>query len=175
MEGTRELPLASSPWWRGLRQRIAGVTTDDGETAATLLRCADELERRHGAEPLVFGRWHGDWVPWNLAWEHRRPYAWDWEHSGADAPLGFDLLHWHFQVAFVGRGREAAEAAARCAELAAPELARLGVGPAAARALPRLYLLELYLRGYGMHAAGAGWNPRFHPSMLRVLAGVTAP
>jgi hypothetical protein len=175
MEGTRQLPLATSPWWRGVRQRIADSAADDGEIAATLLRCADEIERAHGAEPLTFGRWHGDWVPWNLAWERGRPHAWDWEHSGADAPLGFDLLHWRFQVAFVGQGRDAAEAAARCAELAAPDLARLGLGPAAIRALPRLYLLELYLRGYGMQAAGAGWNPRFHPRMLQVLAGSGAP
>jgi hypothetical protein len=171
MEGTRELPLATSPWWLGVRKLIDATANGDPGLAATLRGCADELERAHGAEPLVFGRWHGDWVPWNLAWEHGRLHAWDWEHSGPDAPLGFDLLHWHFQVAFVQRGRDAAEAAARCAELAAPELARLGLGPAAARALPRLYLLELYLRNDGMAAAGAGWNPRFHPRMLQVLAG----
>jgi hypothetical protein len=171
MEGTRVLPLRPSLWWLAVRRRIAETAAADGEIATTLRRCADEIERRHGAEPLVFGRWHGDWVPWNLAWEHGRLHAWDWEHSGPDAPLGFDLLHWQFQVAFVGQRRDAAEAAARCAELAAPDLVRLGLGPAAVRALPRLYLLEMYLRGYGMQAAGAGWNPRFHPRMLQVLAG----
>ncbi len=171
MDGTRALPLASSPWWHRVRAQVAAAAADEGgEIAATLRDAADRTERHHGDRRLVFGRWHGDWVPWNLAWERGRLFAWDWEHSSADAPLGFDLLHWQFQVAFVRQGRGAAEAAARCAALAAPYLARLGVGPDAA-ALPSLYLLELYLRGYRMKSAGAGWNPRFHPSILQVLGG----
>jgi hypothetical protein len=175
MDGTRALPLASSPWWQQVRAQVAvAAAAEGGEIAATLKGAADRIERRHGGQQLVFGRWHGDWVPWNLAWERGRLFAWDWEHSGADAPLGFDPLHWQFQVAFVQQGRGAAEAAARCAALAAPYLAQLGAGPGAAGALPRLYLLELYLRGYRMKAAGAGWNPRFHPSMLKVLGAACA-
>jgi hypothetical protein len=175
--GTRSLPLAASPYWSSVRERVAeaGEAGPSGpgeaaEIAAVLRGAADRIEERHGGTTLTFGRWHGDWVPWNLAWEGNRLFAFDWEHSGDDVPLGFDLLHWRFQVAFVQQRRGAAEAASRCASQAAPDLARLGVEPAAAGALPSLYLLEAYLRAQRMQAAGAGWNPRFHPAMLQVLA-----
>jgi len=174
VNGTRALPLAASPYWSGVRRRVrAAAAAEGGELAATLGHCLGALERRCGGTRLVFGRWHGDWVPWNLAWEGGRLHAWDWEHSGDDAPLGFDLLHWQFQVAFVAQRRDAADAAARCAGLALPQLLGLGVQQPAAGDLPLLYLLEAYLRGYRMKAAGAGWNPRFHPRMLEVLADRT--
>ena len=172
--GTRTLPLAASPYWSTVRRRIAGTAqvADDREVTEVLKAAADRIETRHGGAAVTFGRWHGDWVPWNLAWDRGRLFAWDWEHSGADAPLGFDLLHWHFQVAFIQRRRDAGEAAARCGRLAAPELATLGIPPSVAEALPPLYLLETYLRAWHMRSAGAGWNPRFHPAMLRVLAAL---
>jgi len=169
--GTRVLPLAASPYWSEVRRRVrTAAGAEGGALAATLERYLGFLERRCGAARLAFGRWHGDWVPWNLAWQAGRLHAWDWEHSGDDAPLGFDLLHWQFQVAFVTQRRTAAEAAARCAALALPRLVELGVPQPAAGDLPSLYLLEMYLRGHRMKAAGGGWNPRFHPSMLQVLA-----
>jgi hypothetical protein len=170
--GTRTLQLAASPYWSTVRRRIAETAqvAEGREVAEVLIAAADRIEERYGGAAVTFGRWHGDWVPWNLAWDGSRLFAWDWEHSGADAPLGFDLLHWHFQVAFIQRRREVGEAAARCGRLAGPDLARLGIPPAAAEALPPLYLLETYLRAWHMRAAGAGWNPRFHPAMLRVLA-----
>lgn len=174
MDGTHGIQLAASPWWRRVRELIAAAGAEGGELAATLERAAGWIERHAGSKRVTFGRWHGDWVPWNLAWDHGRLYAWDWEHSAADAPLGFDLLHWQFQVAFIEQERSAAEAAARCAQLGAPYLARLGVDPDVAGQLPLLYLLEMYLRGYRMKAAGAGWNPRFHPHMLAVLGVLAA-
>src|SRR6266542_4187423 len=137
--------------------RGLAATARAGEIAATLEGCLARIEERCGDMRFEFGRWHGDWVPWNLAWDGERLFAWDWEHSGGDAPLGFDLLHWQFQVAFVQQRRNAAEAASRCAALATPYLERLGIEPAAAGALPWMYLLELYLRAQRMQAAGAGW------------------
>jgi hypothetical protein len=181
--GTRALPLAASPYWSSVRDRVAeaeaagdaeGAPAERAEITAVLTAAADRIQGRHGGTLMTFGRWHGDWVPWNLAWDGDRLFAWDWEHAGDDAPLGFDLLHWHFQVAFIRRRRPVAEAAARCGALAAPDLARLGITPAAAEALPPLYLLEAYLRAHHMRAVGAGWNPRFHPAMLRVLGAVRA-
>ncbi len=185
--GRRALPLGASPYWSSVRERVARVasgaasaagaasaTARAGEIAATLEGCLARIEERCGDMRFEFGRWHGDWVPWNLAWDGERLFAWDWEHSGGDAPLGFDLLHWQFQVAFVQQRRNAAEAASRCAALATPYLERLGIEPAAAGALPWMYLLELYLRAQRMQAAGAGWNARFHPAMLQVLRAARA-
>ncbi len=171
VDGGQTLRLAASPWWAGVRRRVAATR---GGIATTLERCLGRIEERSGDLPMAFGRWHGDWVPWNLAWRDGRLHALDWEHSGAQAPLGFDLLHWHFQVAFIGQRHNAAEAAARSTDLARPCLLELGIEPDAAAVLPWLYLLELYLRAHHMQAAGAGWNPRFHPEMLRVLGAAHA-
>src|SRR6266511_2233131 len=172
----------TSTWWPparcppgcGAASAAASAAGGAGEIAATLEGCLARIEERCGDMRFEFGRWHGDWVPWNLAWDGERLFAWDWEHSGGDAPLGFDLLHWQFQVAFVQQRRNAAEAASRCAALATPYLERLGIEPAAAGALPWMYLLELYLRAQRMQAASAGWNARFHPAMLQVLRAARA-
>src|SRR6266511_147725 len=180
--GRRALPLGASPYWSSVRERVAearaagaaSATAQAGEIAATLGDCLARIEEQHRDTRFQFGRWHGDWVPWNLAWDRERLFAWDWEHSGGDAPLGFDLLHWQFQVAFGQQRRSAAEAASRCAALATPYLERLGIEPADAGALPWMYLLELYLRAQRMQAAGAGWNARFHPAMLQVLRAARA-
>jgi len=55
-----------------------------------------------------------------------------------------------------------------------PELVRLGVAEAAARDTAAIYPLELVLRAARMNAMGAGWNPRFYPGILDVLAARTA-
>ena len=67
----------------------------------------DDLESDCGAVELQFGRWHGDWVAWNMAEAPDGLYVWDWEYSRPDRPFGFDLLHFFFQDAFVARSQPA--------------------------------------------------------------------
>jgi hypothetical protein len=169
LHGTRALPLAASPYWARTHRLVAEAGDGDDRLTAALQRYQGHLEQRCGATVLTFGSWHGDWVPWNLAWQGGRLFAWDWEHSGEDAPLGFDLLHWHFQLAFVLERRSPSDAMARCLHQAVPELVKLGVAEPAAHDTAAVYLLELALRHARMHAMGAGWNPRLYPEILGVL------
>jgi hypothetical protein len=127
------------------------------------------LDRLVGlSEVLTFGRWHGDWVTWNLGSAGARIAAWDWEHSADDVPVGFDVLHWHFQHTLPKSGLEAAVAEV---DRVAPDLVKVGVRREAGNLVASLYLLEMFKRSVRLSAGGGGWNPRLHPELLSVAAG----
>ena len=104
-------PLASSPWWTDRADRWE----DDPNVQPILATIAE----RHGDGDHEWARWHGDWVPWNLARCHLGLVAWDWEYSEPGAPVGLDETHAAYQVAHVVEGRSVAESLAR-ARAAAP-------------------------------------------------------
>jgi hypothetical protein len=108
---------------------------------------------------LRLGRWHGDWVPWNLGVTAAGPVAWDWEDSAPSAPLGFDLLHWHFQRTLAPAGATL-EQAADAVRRAAPELSTLGVPAAAHRMVVSLYLIEILTRASHLAAQDCGWDAK---------------
>jgi hypothetical protein len=158
-EGT----LHGSRYERGLRDALLSAGEREPDAAKELLAWLDVLVTNDAG--LAFGRWHGDWVPWNHG-EHRGSVvAWDWEHSAPHVPAGFDLLHWHFQRTLSASGLDAAVATLL---RSTHRLATLGV-PAASRPLvAALYLLEMFARVTRMAVGGGGWNPRYHPQMLDV-------
>jgi hypothetical protein len=160
--------LAASPWWLGLRARIrTGVS--DPAARASLCRVADGIERSFGHVTLEFGTWHGDFVPWNLARLGTQLYAWDWESSAPDAPLGFDALHFHFQLAFVARRRPLAEAADIADRGARQALADLGIAADSRRLLAPLHLVELAVRHEEARRSTGDVDGRFYPAVLRAL------
>ncbi|HWJ99023.1 MAG TPA: hypothetical protein VNQ33_12745 [Acidimicrobiales bacterium] len=94
-------PLTTAPWWTGRRRAWA----DEPAVDALL----DAIEQRHGGSDRAWARWHGDWVPWNLARCHRGLVAWDWEYSEPGAPVGLDEVHGAYQQARVVEGRSIAD------------------------------------------------------------------
>ncbi len=160
--------LAASPWWLGLRARISGCVADPAaRTRLELL--ADQLERSYGRATLMFGAWHGDFVPWNLARLGNRLYAWDWESSAQDAPVGFDALHFHFQVAFVARRYPLSAAAALADQRARSALAALGVPTDRHQLVATLHLVELFVRHEQARSSSGGVDERFYPAVAHVL------
>ena len=160
--------LAASSWWSELRARIsAGVA--DPAARTRLESVADGLAHAHGAVPLEFGRWHGDLVPWNLARLGSRYFAWDWESSAPVAPVGFDVLHFYFQIAFVAERRSLDEAVELAARQAGSALAALGVAASASDLLANLHLLELTVRHEEAHSAAGDADDRFFPAVLDIL------
>ncbi|MEH0972138.1 hypothetical protein V6U77_13490 [Micromonospora sp. CPCC 205546] len=161
-------PLAGSSFARRLAAEAARAAADTPDGARAVAAVA-ALADRHGDTAVEFGHWHGDWVPWNLGVHDGHLVAWDWEHSGPDVPLGFDLVHDAFQRALVLRGEPAA-AAARAVDA---QLDRhgddLGLAPAARRLVADAYLLEMWLRTWRLADAGAGWNAALHPALLDVV------
>jgi hypothetical protein len=168
--GTGSAALAESAYWRRLHTRADAADAFGPEAAAAVAGALARLARAYGDDTVAFGSWHGDWVPWNVGWSGTRLHVWDWEHAHGDVPLGFDLVHWHFQVAFVVRGRALADALADARDRSAGALAALGVEPV--DLLVALYLIERTLRFAAALAAGAGHQPRFFPAVLDVLAAL---
>lgn len=157
--------VGSSPYVTGLRHRLAGAATDVPAEAEALLRWLDRVLATHGGVEIELGRWHGDWVPWNVARRGERRYAWDWEYSATSVPLGFDVVHWHFQGALADPAATLVSAAP-AARAALPDLARLEIPPAARPVVESLYLLEILTRAVGLAAHGAGWNPKLRPHLV---------
>jgi hypothetical protein len=166
--------LATSQWWHGLRQRIQDASA--GSPAEPALDfAAERVERGHGRVPLTFGAWHGDLVPWNLARSGSRLYAWDWECSTENVPLGFDAVHYHFQIAFVARKLPLDRAVAQAAERSAAALRALGVPEPAHRLVAVLHLLELAVRHEEARGSTGEADERFYPAVISALEHAFAP
>jgi hypothetical protein len=161
-------PLVRTRWWHGIRTRIQQNVTDPSSRRA-LERVTGQLEADYGDISLEYGFCHGDFVPWNLARLGERLYVWDWENSGPDAPLGFDAVHYHFQVAFVGRGLPLGEATALAAQSARPVLRELGVPAAHCGLVAVLHLVELFLRHEEARSTAGVADERFYPAVTGVL------
>jgi hypothetical protein len=160
--------LGTSPWWQALRTRILDGVADN--TVRTQLeRVADGIERCFGLATLEFGSWHGDLVPWNMAQLDGRLYAWDWECFAPTAPVGFDALHYYFQVAFIARRRPLAVAAVLARQRARPELAALGVAPGTEDLVAILHLVELFIRHEEARSSAGGLDDRLYPAVAELL------
>jgi hypothetical protein len=127
------------------------AATDTGFLAATLgrrevLNRVERIEADLGDVELMFGRWHGDWVPWNLGRSGGSLFAWDWAYSATAVPFGFDVLHFTAVPDEVLRGASRAEAAAHAVEVSTPALLALGLDDDQVRAVAALHRLELELR-----------------------------
>jgi hypothetical protein len=164
--------LAASPWWRDARARIQAAHEPAARSA--LADAADTIERAFGQVPLTFGAWHGDLVPWNLATSGARLYAWDWEYSTPCVPLGFDAVHYHFQVAFVARQVPLDQAVTLAAGRAAAALRELGLPERVLQLVAVLHLLELAIRHEEARAITRDTDQRFYPAVNEVLAHALA-
>jgi hypothetical protein len=164
--GMRNAPLATSAYADNVRTQLNGMRPLAPSETEVLGHWFDRLLTQ--PHPLTFGRWHGDWVTWNLGSIGDRVAAWDWEHSSGGVPVGFDLLHWHFQHALPRAGLEPAVTEV---DRVAPHLTKVGVRREAANLVASLYLFEMFLRAVRLSVGGGGWNPRLHPAMLTVAAG----
>lgn len=104
---TDPMPVRGSGYLADLGARVAGLPDNQG-----LAVMFDRVARHTAATELVFGRWHGDWAPWNMGSTPGRVQLWDWERSRAGVPLGFDIVHFVLQEQLVGRADPATTAAA---------------------------------------------------------------
>jgi hypothetical protein len=158
--GTERMALSATPWLARARHDLAAADTGS---------LADRIERDLGDVTVEVGGWHGDLTPWNLAWSGRDPFVIDWEHAGRDVPVGLDVVHFHFQVAFVLERHDVAEAHRIALARSAPALRALGLEEPAAAALGPIHLAELVLRTAEAARSGAAPSPRLYEP-LRALA-----
>ena len=157
----QRLPLSDTPWWHSVEQVLPAAMSN--EAAAV-----DQVLQLVGSTSIEIGAWHGDLTPWNImAQTVRTGPPWfgprgtktryqviDWEFAADGVPLGFDLCHFHTQVAMEMKGMSASAALDHSARLSPQGLARLGVDPHNQITIYRLYLVELIRRTLALRTAG---------------------
>lgn len=170
MSGTTFGPLAGSSYVGDLRERTERLSAGSrAEEWSSIFALIESLSVTKLAQPIEFGTWHGDWVPWNLAVAPEGLYVLDWEHSRAGVPAGLDLIHYYFQVAFHVKRKSLQEAFEQAILRSRAHLASLLIPQWALPSLATAYLTEIALRAEESIAAGAPPNPRFHPDIYAVV------
>jgi hypothetical protein len=150
-------PVRESSYWAD------AIATSEIATREGRPRLGEHLHAvatRHGALELAFGRWHGDWVEWNLGQAHGRLYAWDWAYSAPDVPFGIDLLQFFHLRHLVLRGEEPEPALTHAAADAQPGLEQLGLSTDERSAVIALHRAEVLLREERAHQARDGLEAR---------------
>ncbi|MEP6800031.1 MAG: hypothetical protein ABI890_17870 [Lapillicoccus sp.] len=137
--------FASSSYLERLRRRIDGVLDAPGLNVA-FRDDLDDISRRSDGRLLALGDGHGDFTPWNLARDGEGLIVWDWERFEQGVPLGFDALHYAFQLDVARGGIPAAKAAEGLFARSAGILAPFGVEPDVAELITALYLLDIGVR-----------------------------
>lgn len=167
------VPLAGSAFLARLMAQAtaatSGASAGDATHGARALAVVRALAQRYGETQLEFGHWHGDWVPWNLGIHGAQLVAWDWEHSGPDVPVGFDLVHDAFHRALILARRPVAEAIRAADDVIDRYAGSLRIDPRQQRLIVDSYLIEMWLRAWRLAAGGAGWNDALHPGLLDAL------
>ena len=170
-DGLHRSPLASSAYHQQLRDRLhrllASSTPHEVASATDLL---DRVLTSVGGFPLSFGRWHGDWAPWNMARLDGTLYAWDWERSGGPVPLGFDALHFAFQIAMRDLQQDAVAALPRMQAATGSMWQALGLDETMRAPTVALYVLEIFVRYAEAHHLGATIDDHLLPSVLEAAA-----
>jgi len=163
--GRSNARLGCSPYWAGVRARLAAGTGSD-----VLRRAVDWVESRYGGMTMAFGAWHGDFTPWNMARLDGATYLWDWERA-APAPAGLDLVHFLFQSVCRFDGKAPGEAVDVCSQRLPGLLRQLDVPLDSERAVWAVYRLELLFRYEEADAAGvlARRPSKIHAGVLEMF------
>ena len=157
--------LADSPYWAGVRERLAAQGGSE-----TLRGAVDFVEKHHGSVEMAFGAWHGDFTPWNMARLGDQTFLWDWERA-APAPIGLDLLHFLFQSHARFGGGTPERAVELSSERTPSLLPSLDVPLGSERALWSVYRLELLFRYDEAREAGVLARPsKIHAGILEMFA-----
>ena len=151
--GTDVRDLAESPWATSLRQRALAAPPDVGTAIDTLLPALVARAAESGVRGVLHGASHGDWGPWNMAWNGRRAVLWDWERYATDVPVGMDAVHFVAHAELRQRG-DLAGTLAMLEKSAEPAVRAVLSGwpgtehdvAAAARVVVDCYLLEIACR-----------------------------
>jgi hypothetical protein len=140
---TERVPLTRSDWWDRTATRAAALTSTTAGPALAGLLTRIEAGLAGGTE-VAFGRWHGDWSPWNMTFGHRCVLVWDWERSDALVPVGFDGLHFELQTRL--KDQTMTQALVDTRQRAVTILGGFPEQGAAPELVLELYLAALYLR-----------------------------
>ena len=155
--------VATSDYWADLARRADVLA--DGQLVDLLAEVAPVV----AATSLGFGRWHGDWSPWNMVRSGGRMQVWDWEQSALDVPLGFDAVHFLLQREFRA-GSSAQEAAATVLAESSTALAQWYRSDEQVQTTALLYVAEISHRYRAQASVGATAQLTTRLALLEDLA-----
>jgi hypothetical protein len=75
------------------------VSLMDAELPQLGKRALERASRELDGLMIPCGILHGDFAPWNTRVEPERLFVFDWESAASDAPILWDMFHFHVQVA----------------------------------------------------------------------------
>jgi hypothetical protein len=166
--GTERSALGTSPCWVRLKERIDTIAKKEASGDA-LRSVLTRLEASHGGEELTFGSCHGDWTPWNMSVAAGKLFVWDWERCARPTPVGYDALHFWFEVGFHKEGLDVATASRSALARSRDVLDRLDVAASSQRALLQLFLIERLLRVEEGRVAGVPVHRDLSAALLHEL------
>ena len=155
--------LAASSYRASLDARLERIRPSASFPAREAIR---ELDRRWSQLPFRFGRWHGDWTPWNMTTRDGHPIVWDWERTAPSVPVGFDLLHYAFHRSLASGRDDPARCLIESARSVAPSMRAIGVEGTHLDATICLYALEMHVR-FGDATVDEGSEPRWIRGLLK--------
>jgi hypothetical protein len=146
--------LHGSGYLTRLRARLVAIAGHP--EGAALHAAAERIVRAAGGVDLVFGSWHGDWSPWNMASRPAGLLVWDWERFTPGVPIGYDALHHALQVG-INRQASAGQAVNELVDAAPGLLLPFNVvHRQAVEVTTLLYLIDLATRYVTDRQAEAG-------------------
>lgn len=161
-------PLVQSLHWQEVERR--GAQAAEGSAGHDLIqRTVAGMRERLKHMDVEHGMSHGDLAPWNMVRAGRTLNVWDWERSSGHRPVGFDVIHFAFEVALYRDGLDPEVAAAAALERTRSVLEQMGVPRSAAPAIRDVYLLELLVRVLEGRRAGVSVPDRLATALVAYL------
>jgi len=87
-----------SEFYKKLKQGIDNYSLSYKDILQNGLNYIDEAL---GDKEITFALSHGDFAPWNMIWNDKQVFLYDWESANLEAPAGIDLVHFLFQTGFL--------------------------------------------------------------------------
>jgi hypothetical protein len=160
--------LRDDPYWKDVARRAQMI--DRGVEGFTEVRDAVAgLTASYGDREVVFGGWHGDWTPWNMARSKGTLYVWDWERHATGVPIGMDAMHFDFDVRVKIHEEAPEDAVISAVRSQARMLEAMGQRVGLARFVMQTHLIEMVLRFADARVAGVPVPDAAYAPALRAL------
>lgn len=92
-----------SEFYKNLKQ---GIETYPLSYRDILTKGLQYLEQSVGDKEITFALSHGDFAPWNMIWEGKEVFLFDWEFAEFEVPFGHDIVDFLFNTEFFIKRRK---------------------------------------------------------------------
>ena len=163
-------PLVGGPYWHEVIGRAHEVAGDFGG-GHQLEDAISRLAAKVSDVEVIHCMSHGDFAPWNMMHSAGSLNIWDWERASGTRPLGLDVLHFCFEVAYHKDAMDPPAAIDAALNRGRYVLRDLGVSRHAAEAVRDVYVLDRLTRLLEGRQASVPIDDRLASSLLASFIG----